>query len=241
MDDADESTKAKAPSSVIDLRAWKAKRELYLLAERHDWDKISRQLTSYAKKRIGKGTTGDQPEDLAHAAIVHFYAHMDTWDPEERPLLEHLRGVLDGIAVNKKRIGPNRGAHLEKREEGVQAFSSAEAPPEETAHETPHADAHARPAGGFQMPDTSRVDASGGEDEVAERELARRIIDATTQSLARDKIALEVVGAFAKGINDPKEQAVALGHPLQIILRARERVQWHAEKARAELEGSDER
>jgi hypothetical protein len=233
MDELDEP-------GLIDLRAWRAHRDLYKLAESANWDRIFRRLTRYARKHTATGATGDQPEDLAQAAIVHFYARMDTWDPEAKPLIWHLAGVLDGIVVNKKRIGPNRGAHLEPREEGVAAFVAPPPMEPEALQARPHADAQARPAGGFEMPDTSRLDAAHGEDEIEDRDLARRVVDEIAASLADAPIALEVLGAYARGVDDPMEQAELLGHPLKVIRAAQERIHRHAKKARAKLGGSKE-
>jgi hypothetical protein len=165
---------------------------------------------------------------------------MDTWDPERKPLLKHLSGVLDGIAINKKRIGPNLGAHLEERPDGKGPLVCPAADEDELASASPHADAWARPAGGFELPDTSRVAAFGGADAYGEHDLARRILDITTRDLANDPIALEVLGAYAEGVESPRDQADALGRPLNIILAARRRVERHATRARAKLEGSDD-
>jgi DNA-directed RNA polymerase specialized sigma24 family protein len=245
MSTHDDEPKGAEPASIIDLASWKVSRDRYRRAEAADWATIAKKLTRYAQKRIGDRPFGDEAEDLAQQAIRHFFEHMDRWDHLGVPLERHLASVVNGIAVNRRRKGPNR-----HRNDVTSGRDPSEGLAPDVAddfatglrsdREDPHDPGRFTPAGVFLSKQGLAPDPIGLEDAVAARDHAAEIIRRTLASLEGDELALRVMALFAEGMEMPKEQALALGRPMLEVLAARKRVERRAKKVRDELEGSEE-
>ncbi len=230
------------PPNVIDLSAWKKKRDLVRLAESADWRTIAKKLTRYAAKRLGGRSFGDDPEDLAQEAIRHFFEHMSSWDPERVTLLRHLASVLNGIAIDRSRKGPNRWRSGKPGESEEPELPAARDDTGEanfqgrSDREDPHDPGRSRPAGLFCARPAGELVDGGVEDDIIGRDLATQVLGKTEQRLASDRLALDILALFARGIESPKEQCLALGGvALLDVLAARKRLERTMRRVRDEI------
>jgi hypothetical protein len=169
---------------------------------------------------------------------------MNRWDPERVTLFRHLASVLNGIAVDRRRRGPNR--RLSKAEESELQEAELPEPPPETGEadferrndrEDPHDAGRFLPAGVFCARATEEAVSLGADGDMTERAFATEVIRQTEADLAGDDLALDVLALFARGVENPKEQALALGRELLDVLAARKRLERHMRKVRDRLEG----
>jgi hypothetical protein len=238
----------KTEGRVVDRTAYERKQDLVRRAHAEDWNEISRRLTKLGATRLGKRTSGDEGIDLAHEAIKHFFGNVEAWDPE-RPLLDHLASILNGIAVDRRRKGPNRRRRRDAEEEEAAevvpldaAIREPHAPEEEAARPRARREADetewARPRTAFRALDGPDVDPRDPASEIEAREAARLAVEALERSLADAPLALGVLRLTLSGVTDPEEQARALGHSLVAVYKARERIRLEREDL-SQREGSD--
>jgi hypothetical protein len=243
------------PAPLIDLASERARRELLRRLHREDWGTITKRLTRYAEKRIGKRPFGQDAKDLAHNAVVHFFANLGAWDQERVPLERHLASVLNGIAANERRIGPNRRKKHDHDDDGgaIQEAPIAELDPERhdapvreargerADREDPHEAGVYRPAGSVLARERTGMDSRDEEREHETRDLMAQLWPILQADFVKDALVLDVLELCARGVTDPQEQADKLGKVLLDVLAARRRIERRANRILEELEGSDGR
>ena len=176
--------------------------------EGQDWSEISRRMTAYTLRRLGKGANVEDAKEIAQEAFTQLLSpDYRDWDPEEQPdLKDHLRSVINGLVMNRwrKRSGNETLVHQHPLES------------------LPNPD-----PGGNQTPESV----------AAERIDGRRALDLLLDRVAGDGLCEGVILLFADGVDKPAEQAVRLDQPVAAIYNARRRLQGHLGATRALLKG----
>lgn len=84
-----------------------------------DWADVSRRLSLFASRRLGRFGSAAEAEEIAQEAIRRFldpdYA---SWDQAKEPsLLRHLGSIVNGLVRNRSRRAKRRGASIQLEEE----------------------------------------------------------------------------------------------------------------------------
>ncbi len=135
---------------------------------------------------------------------------------------------------------------MEVRQAGRVEEPPLSAAPEETGEanfqgrsdrEDRHDPGRSRPAGLFAARPAGELVDDGVEDEMIGCEASRpRCSAKTEQRLANDRLALDILALFARGIESPKEQCLALGGvALLDVLAARKRLERTMRRVRDEI------
>jgi hypothetical protein len=122
-----------------------------------------------------------------------------------------------------------------------------EAPPEtgeadferRNDREDPHDLGRFQPGGVFCARSTDEPASPRADGAITERAFAVEVIQRTEAALGDDELALDVLALFARGVETPKEQALALDRPMLELLAARKRLERHMRKVRDQLEGME--
>ena len=99
--------------------------ELEDALEKQDWAKITKRLTAYAKRRLGRNGRIEDAYDIAAEAIRQVLdPEYRNWNPGNEDLLWHLQSTVNGILHNRWRTKSQTQEHLHDfgREHGDERF-----------------------------------------------------------------------------------------------------------------------
>lgn len=149
-----------------------------------DWANVSRRLTLFAIRRLGRYGSTAEAEEIAQEAIRRFldpdYA---SWDQQKEPsLLRHLGSIVNGLIRNRAQRVQRRGVAIQLDEE---MHTSSQSSPDDRAA-----------AGILASRSMELLRARLGNDDVCRQLLELQIEGTTKASEQATRLGLAITGVY---------------------------------------------